>query len=283
MFRVPLRNCASAKCGCVFDAKSAMLRPCDSCLLQAPSNCCFGPTSRDGRLRQTLHTHRRRDREEKRKNQQLKEGSFGKEVTEKPLSRSTWASFSVLTFFLQIWEFHCRRWTPNTGMISMWSFFFYGGSFPRKSRGAFQGGGNRRRDCTSQWEVLLFGSGAVTSWPSCECDITSFVKGRPNQTLCNNCMTAKWRRAGCKASPYDHPGWHANEVTTHQGHLRSSKKMKHGRKRGRKDPERNPQGQKPWAPTLTQHSIGSGCGAPFGSIERVDAVRHPIRQRSRKI
>ena len=43
-------------------------------------------------------------------------------------------------------------------------------------------------------------NGAVTPGQSRECDITFFVKGRPN--LCDNRVTAQWRHAGCKVSPY---------------------------------------------------------------------------------
>ena len=35
---------------------------------------------------------------------------------------------------------------------------------------------------------------------------------RDDQTLCNHCVTVQWRCAGCRVSPYRHPGWHANVV-----------------------------------------------------------------------
>ena len=53
-------------------------------------------------------------------------------------------------------------------------------------------------------------NGAVTPGPSRESDITFFVKGQQN--LRDNRVTVQWRRAGCRASPYRHPGCHANVV-----------------------------------------------------------------------
>ena len=35
---------------------------------------------------------------------------------------------------------------------------------------------------------------------------------KDDQNLCDNRVTVQWRRAGCRASPYRHPGCHANVV-----------------------------------------------------------------------
>ena len=60
-------------------------------------------------------------------------------------------------------------------------------------------------------------NGAVTPGPSRECDITCFVKD--DQNLLDNRVTVQGRRAGCRASPYRHPGCHANVVPPVQGPL----------------------------------------------------------------
>ena len=59
--------------------------------------------------------------------------------------------------------------------------------------------------------TMFVRSGAVTPGPSRECDITFFVI-RDDQNLRDNRVTVQWWRAGCRASPYRHPGCHANVV-----------------------------------------------------------------------
>ena len=69
------------------------------------------------------------------------------------------------------------------------------------------GGFSHRRE-----KYLFVRSGAVTPRPSRECDI-AFVKGGPKSAQQFRDSTLyQWRRAGCRASPYRHPGWHTNVV-----------------------------------------------------------------------
>ena len=70
-----------------------------------------------------------------------------------------------------------------------------------------RGGGS-----TPPWEVQCFS--AMVPWhPDRHASATS----PPSSNLCNNRVTLQWRRAGRRASPYCHPGWHANVVTLSWG------------------------------------------------------------------
>ena len=66
-------------------------------------------------------------------------------------------------------------------------------------------------DSTPLWEVQCLS--AMMPWhPDCHASATSPSLFRDDQNLRNNCVTVQWRRAGCRASPYRHPGCHANVV-----------------------------------------------------------------------
>ena len=61
--------------------------------------------------------------------------------------------------------------------------------------------------------TMFVRNGAVTPGPSRECDILSSAPLlRDDQNLRDNRVTVQWRRAGCRVSPYRHPGCHANVV-----------------------------------------------------------------------
>ena len=81
--------------------------------------------------------------------------------------------------------------------------------------GIFRGRGGRRGGFHTPVRVTMFGRQwwCDTPAPSCACDITSFVKGRPQSAQrLRDSTVLQWRRAGCRASPYRHPGCHADVV-----------------------------------------------------------------------
>ena len=79
--------------------------------------------------------------------------------------------------------------------------------------GDFLRGGNGRggRDSTPRWEVQRL-SAAVPRHPDRHASATSPSLWRDDQNLRDHRVTVQWRRAGCRASPYRHPGCHANVV-----------------------------------------------------------------------
>ena len=78
------------------------------------------------------------------------------------------------------------------------------GDFLRE--GVTQGGG-----FTARWEVQCLS--AMVPWhPDRHASATSPSLLRDDQNLRDNRVTVQWRRAGCRASPYRHPGCRANVV-----------------------------------------------------------------------
>ena len=80
------------------------------------------------------------------------------------------------------------------------------------NRALFKGGNGRGGFHTRVRGTMFVCDGAVTPRPSRKCDITSPPLLRDDKNLRDNRVTVQWRRAVCRASPYRHPGCHANVV-----------------------------------------------------------------------
>ena len=79
-------------------------------------------------------------------------------------------------------------------------------------QGLFKGGVTEGGGFRTRVRGTMFVRVVVPWHPDCHASATSPSLLRDDQNLRDNRVTVQWRRAECRASPYRHPGCHANVV-----------------------------------------------------------------------